>query len=218
MNDGILTLVIQWCFICLIWMGTLDRPLRQFSFSRAHALAVVTIFLLCSLVSWRLYFLPIEVNISGGILPLLLAGWIYTQLQQERRRYLLISSFFIGCMLLFLRKILFWDPVLLFTDEVLLLPLVIVFAAVILARTIVFQAFILLVSLTLSDALFALSQMKQAGSATIGTDYTQDMLWISLSLWVLVMSSLHIGKKGIVRLWSAIFPQLKWKSKTDTDR
>lgn len=218
MNDGVVTLVIQWCFICLIWMGSLDRPLSRFSFSRRRALAVLSVCLVCSMVSWRLYFLPIEVNISGGILPLLLAGWMYAHLPEEKRRYLLISSFFLGFMLFFLRKILFWDPVLLVMDEMLLLPVVIVPAAIVVARNIVLQAFILLVSLPLSDTLFTLSQLGQAGSAKIGSEDAQDMLWVSLALWLLVISMWRLVEKGAIGLGGKWQPLSKWKAKKDTDR
>ncbi|GAA4709196.1 hypothetical protein [Brevibacillus fulvus] len=183
MNDGVLSLVIQWCLLCLVWMGSLDQPLRRISLSRKQMLAIVTAILLCSMVSWRLYFLPISVNISGALLPLLAAGWLYYLLPERRRRYLLVASCFIAMLLYFLRKLLFGDPVLLLLEEVVMVPVAVNAIALVMTRNSLYQLFLVMLAMPLSDAFYTLSFLGRGENPEIGGGYAQDLLWSSLVFW-----------------------------------
>jgi hypothetical protein len=218
MNDGIVAMIIQWCLLCFIWMGSLDLPLRKSGLSRSHGLAVLAGFLLSSFVSWRLFFLPLEISISGAVLPLLSAGWMYARLAIERRRYLLLSACFIAFLLFALRKMIFFDPVLLIADELLLLPALTVATVIALTRSVTLQLFILLVSLPLSDVFYMLSFFQQVGHCRIGSGYAQDLLWSSIALWASVIFVWSGMKNRAAAICAALILQLKGKSKSHPDR
>lgn len=218
MNDGIVTMLIQWCLLCLIWMGNFDRALQRLGFTRRNALAALTVFFICTFVSWRLVFLPVQVNLSGALLPLLFAGWLYANLPQERRRYLVVIAFFLAFLFAFLRKLTVSDPVLLIADEVILFPLAAVTTIVTVSRNPVVQLFMIMVSLPVADALFATSFLHRADLAQLGSDYAQDLLWCTLALWGTVLVLWHWLKSGILALGGALFPQWTGKSKTHSDR
>lgn len=197
MNEGTITLLVQWCFLCLIWMGSFDGPLSGLGFTRSNALTLITVFLLCSFVSWRLYFLPIELTISGALLPSLLAGWLYTRLEKGRRRLYLISALLSGTLLCMFRILLFKDPVLLVLDERLLIPIGALVGLFALTRNVKQQLFFLLFVFLLADIMFTCSFLKKADRLVIGGDYAQDLLWSTLSLWSIGVFVWTLVRKGI---------------------
>ncbi|WP_456151385.1 YphA family membrane protein [Brevibacillus ruminantium] len=187
MNEGTLTVLIQWCFLCLIWMGVYDRVLDRWGIRRAEALAVVTVFLICAFVSWKIAFLPsVRVHISGMILPFLCAGWLYAKQRQSRKRFMVILGGCLGVALFWFRWLLFTDPVLAIWDESWMLPVVAFLAVLTISRSGLTQLFLLLYSLTLGEVLYALFEWRFSGSCLIGGEYAQDLLWSTLSLWSLL--------------------------------
>jgi hypothetical protein len=204
MNDGILTLILQWCLLCLFWMGMFDRPLRKILLTRAQALALITLFLVCSFANWKLYFLPVVVNVSGTILPLLFSAWVWAVLPFDQRGYCILAALFTVFLLFAARMLLFWDPVLLVMDEQLLLTLMILCSLFILTREWRQQLFIILTALPLADALYTLSFLKKANQCLIGGGYAQDLLWITIPFWMAAALFWTILHKGIVNLRAII--------------
>lgn len=84
MNEGTIALLIQWSLLCLVWMGSFDAQLREMNMERRRVLAVLCAFLICSFVSWKLFFAPIQVSLSGTLLPLLQV-WSSTRASPKRR-------------------------------------------------------------------------------------------------------------------------------------
>jgi hypothetical protein len=211
MNEGTLTLLFQWCLLCLIWMGSFDRTLLEMGVTRAVALAALALFLVCSFVSWRLHFLPVHVSISGSLLPILCAGWLYERLVRERRRLVLIAGVITGFLLFCLRMLLFHDPVLLVVDETVMIPLSALFAVLALSRDAKQQLFHLFTAFPLSDALFSLRFLAMMEESEFGSAYAQDLLWSAVSLWCVQRAAWTLAKKG----FSLIRME---KSKTNTRR
>jgi hypothetical protein len=190
MNEGTLAILIQWCFLCLVWMGSFDRPLKRWGVSRAGTLAVLAAFLACSFVSWQITFLPVQVSLSGAILPLLCGGWLYGRLAKEKRRLYLLAGAAAGLALFWLRWLFFTDPVLQVWDEAVLLPTAAVLAVFAIARRGLARLYLLAVSLPGADVLYALYVWKLSGTCEIGGGYAQDLLWSAVSLWSLTGSTL----------------------------
>lgn len=183
MNEGTLAVLIQWCFLCLVWMGLYDRELTRWGMSRPSALAVVAAFLVCSFVSWKLSFLPsVQVYISGFLLPFLCAGWLYSRIPGRRKRLYLVIGGCMGTLLFWFRWLLFTDPILAFWDVRWMLPACAFFAALTVSRSALIQLFLLLFALPISDLLYTVYEWRLAGFGQIGNEYAQDLLWSALSL------------------------------------
>ncbi|MFY0543037.1 YphA family membrane protein [Brevibacillus sp. H7] len=196
MNEGTLSLIIQWCLLCLIWMGSLDRPLTKVGLTRASLLAALTLSLVSSFVSWKLYFLPVQVSMSGAILPILSAGWLYVRFPRERRRLLLLAALLTAVLLTLFRMVLFKDPVLLVLDETTLIAIVTLVALFALTRDMRQQLFLLFLVLPLTDGLYMLQFLPQMERSEIGSEYAQDMLWSTFFLWGLALVAWSVVKKG----------------------
>jgi hypothetical protein len=218
MNDGIRTLILEWCLLWLLWMGILDRPLRSIDLTRIQALALVSLFLLGSFANWKLSFLPVDVNVSGTILPLLTAAWIWTGLSKNKRGYSMLAAVFTVFALFAVRKLLFWDPVLLLLDETLLLPLFLVGLLFLLSRDWREQLFIVLIGLPLADALYMLSCLPQLEECVIGGGYAQDLLWTTLPLWMTAAAVWNVLYRGIVSLRAGLLASGRWRTKTNAHR
>ncbi|MGG1659628.1 YphA family membrane protein [Brevibacillus sp. NRS-1366] len=200
MNEGTIAILFQWSLLCLVWMGSFDSQLREWRMSRRRMLAVIAAFLVCSFVSWKFYFAPIQVSLSGTILPLLGSVALYTRLGKERRRIHLVGAMATAVLLVWLRWIFFKDPILLFWEERVIIPAVGVVATLIMSRQSRAQLFQLLFALTLADILHSLYFWKLSGSCMFGTDYAQDLLWSGISFMC------------VIRLiWSMIRRVLGWR-------
>ncbi|MGD8189180.1 YphA family membrane protein [Brevibacillus ginsengisoli] len=221
MNDGILAMIVQWTLLVCIWMGSFDRQLNRLGLARASALAVLTVVLVCSYASWQLYFLPVYVNVSGGILPFLLSGWIWMKLPAKGKEYTLASSVLLACVILFIRKLIFWDPVLLILDEELLIPIACLFLVFLLSRRLEQQWFLLIVSVPLADVFYVFSNLQalsRYSQAVIGSPEAQDRLWISISLWIITMITLAFFNRFAAFSRKSLQVLFKWKSKTEPNR
>lgn len=218
MNDGVITLITQWCLLCLIWMGMFDRALGRIALTRSHGLAVVTLFLICSYANWQLYFLPVSINLSGAILPLLTAAWIWSALHPQHKGFVLLAALFTTFLLFATRKLFFWDPVLMIVDEPILLPLIMVGTLFLLAREWRQQLVILFLSLPLADAVYMISSFQQWERCIIGGEYAQDLMWSILPLWLMFALLWRIMTKGLGVFRTYLTTQLKWKTKTNANR
>ncbi|GED56232.1 hypothetical protein ABER61_06075 [Brevibacillus formosus] len=186
MNEGTVAILIQWCLLCLVWMGSFDLQLQNMKMERRRVLAVISAFLMCTFVSWEIYFAPIQVSLSGTILPLIASVVLYTKLMSKIRRLYLLSALATALLLFWLRWLFFTDPILLFWDERIIVPAVGVSTIFLMSRTNLGQLFQLMLSLPLADAIHSLYFWKLSGSCQWGSEYAQDLLWSSLSLWALV--------------------------------
>ncbi|WJQ84029.1 YphA family membrane protein [Brevibacillus brevis] len=186
MNEGTVAILIQWSLLCLVWMGSFDLQLRTMKMERRRVLAVISAFLICTFVSWEIYFAPIQVSLSGTILPLIASIVLYTKLMSKIRRLYLLSALATALLLFWLRWLFFTDPILLFWDERIIVPAVGVSTILLMSRTHLGQLFQLTLSLPLADAIHSLYFWKLSGSCQWGSEYAQDLLWSSLSLWALV--------------------------------
>lgn len=186
MNEGTLAMLIQWCMLCLVWMGSFDRLLRETGVSRKYLLAVITVFLVCSFASWKLSFAPVHISLAGTLLPLVSCGWLYTFLPPKKRRFLLLASIAMAWLLFWLRWVFFSDPVLLFSDERVLLPAAAVIMVLIVNRSTLQQLFSLLFSLEIAEVIHGFYFWKWSGACVLGGEYAQDLLWSGLSLWSLL--------------------------------
>jgi hypothetical protein len=195
MNEGTLAILIQWCFLCLVWMGSFDRPLKRWGLTRAGTLAVLAAFLVCTFVSWQLAFLPLQVSLSGTILPLLCGGWLYGRLAEDKRRLHLLAGAAVGMTLFWLRWLFFTDPVLQVWDEAVLLPAAAVLAVFAIARSGLARLYLLAVSLPAADVLYGLYVWRLSGTCMIGGGYAQDLLWSAASLWSLTGSALAAARR-----------------------
>ncbi len=186
MNEGTVAILIQWSLLCLAWMGSFDLQLRDMKMERRRVLAVISAFLICTFVSWEIYFAPIQVSLSGTILPLIASIVLYTKLMPKIRRLYLLSALATALLLFWLRWLFFTDPILLFWDERIIVPAVGVSTIFLMSRTNLGQLFQLMLSMPLADAIHSLYFWKLSGSCHWGSEYAQDLLWSSLSLWALV--------------------------------
>ena len=212
MNDGVISLITQWCLLCMIWMGLFDRALTGIRVSRAVALAGLMLSLVCAYANWQLYFLPVSVNVSGALLPVMAAAWIWSVLPAQGKQYCVLSVLFTVFLQFAARKLFFWDPVLLIVDEHILLPVVLVCANFLLVREWRQQLVILLLSLPLADGLYVISNEAQWEEAIVGGEYAQDLLWSVLSLWTLVALSWSAMVKGF-NVFRGLLSE-KWKTKS----
>lgn len=195
MNEGTLAILIQWCLLCLVWMGSVDRQLQELGLSRRRLLAVIGTFLICSFVSWKLYFAPIHVSLSGTLLPLIVSGWLYSRLSVHRRRLYLLAGSGTAILLFWLRWLFFTDPVLLFWDERVIVPAVGIVAIITISRHGLTQLFQMFFSLPLADALYSLYFWKLSGVCALGNEYAQDLLWSSASFWCIVAMTLSMIRR-----------------------
>ena len=186
MNEGTVAMLIQWCTLCLVWMGSLDRLARALGMSRRRLLAVIAGFLLSSFANWTLAFAPVTVSVSGTLLPLLACAWLYGHLPYDKRRICLVAAGIVASFLFWLRWLFFNDPVLLVWDERVLLPAAAVILVMMVGRNPLPQLFALLLSQVLSDAIHAFFFWRWAKTCQLGSPYAQDLLWSGLSYWMLV--------------------------------
>ncbi|MFP3387962.1 hypothetical protein [Brevibacillus sp. SIMBA_040] len=193
MNEGTIAMLFQWSLLCLVWMGSYDSLLRELRIQRRRLLAVLAVFLVCSFVSWKLYFAPVQVSLSGTILPFFASIVLYTRLGKERRRLHLLGAMATAVLLVWLRWLFFTDPILLFWDERMIVPMLAVAATLAMSRQSAAQLFQLLFTLTFADVLHSVYFSKLSGSCVLGSDYAQDLLWTG----VFVLSL-------ILMIWSAI--------------
>ncbi|WP_139489189.1 YphA family membrane protein [Brevibacillus dissolubilis] len=217
MNEGIVAIILQWSMLCLIWMGSLDGPLRQIGLGRRSALAFVTAWIVCSFSSWQLYFLPVHVNVGGVLVPLLFAGWCWAAVPKKRRMPLLIATFMSAVMVFVVRKMLFFDPVLLVLEDTFLVPIVVVVILYGMTRSRLYHFFMLLLALPLSDALYMLSYLDQLTDLELGSGHAQDMFWLSFALWgvaTVVWLVVYRGGTAVGRMAA----NLRVRSKTNPNR
>jgi len=218
MNDGILAIIIQWCLLCVIWMGVLDRPLRRLGLHRTSGLALVTVSLVCAFVHWQVYFFPVEINISGFLFPLLLAAWSWQFVSFRQKIFILLAASLTTVLLFFVRKLLFKDPVLLIFDELAMYPVLTVVIFHFLSRNLVCHWFLLLVAVPLSDALFSLSFLEQTKRSVIGGEYQQDLFWLTVMVWG-VVSTVWLAAANVFHLLGKrIVSVLPIKPKSTSDR
>lgn len=218
MNDGTIAMIVEWTLLCVVWMGITDQFLHQMRWKRSTALLVLTTFLITSYSEWRLYVIPVEVNVSGMLLPLLVGGVLWYFLKRQRRKYMLTSAVLLTLVLILLRKLFFWDPVLLFIDEVIILPILCVILCFIVTRHAIYHWFLLCVALPLSDAFYQASFLSLTERCVIGGEYQQDLFWTSFAMWAgCYMVCQLVQKTGLV-LRTRIAPMFRLKSKSPTNR
>lgn len=221
MNDGIIAMIVQWILLICLWMGLFDRQMNRLGLSNSTALAGLTAFLVCSFTDWKFYFLPVYVNVSGGILPFLLSGWFWMKLPAKGKEYTLAASVLMACVLLLMRKLLFWDPVLLIVNEEVLIPVIVLVLVFLITRRMEQQWFVLIVSLPLSDLFYVISNLQalsRYSSAVIGSPEAQDRMWISIACWVFVLMVLAMCKQLIQLCGRSLQALFKMKSKTEPNR
>ncbi|WP_019122476.1 YphA family membrane protein [Brevibacillus massiliensis] len=218
MNDGVLSIVLQWSLICVVWMGSLDRQLHRLHLSRRSALFILTVTLICAFTSWRLYFFPVDVNVGGAIIPLLLSCWSWLHLPKQGKTFLILAAFLFACALYFARLFAFRDPVLLVWDEKLLLPVLLITVLVFLTRNWQVQWFIILVALPLADAFYTLNFLDKGAESQIGGAKTQDLLWCTICLWTALMSLYSTLQKSVVRSYRRFVRTFKLRTKTHSHR
>lgn len=221
MNDGILAMIVQWTLLICMWMGLFDQQLKRLGLSRASALAVMTAALVCSFANWQLYFLPVSLNVSGTILPFMLAGWMWMNLPAKGKEYTLAASVLIACVLLLFRKLVFWDPVLLILDEDILVPFISLLLVCLISRKMEQQWFLLIVSIPLSDLFYVISNLQalsRYAQAIAGSPEAQDYLWMSISLWVLTLVVYRVLNRLVAMTGKSLQTVFRWKSKTEPNR
>lgn len=206
MNEGTIAMLSQWSLLCLVWMGSMDAQLREMGVSPRRMLAVICSFLICTFVSWKVYFAPIEISLSGTLLPLLASAWLYSRLPRVRRRLNILGACATAVLLFWLQWLFFTDPVLLIWDERVIVPTAGLLSVLAMSRNSVAQLFQILLALPMADALHSLFFWKLSGSCVFGNDYSQDLLWSSISLWCLA---------SFVRF--AVLRILKWRKTVSSD-
>ncbi|UFJ42802.1 hypothetical protein LOK74_10040 [Brevibacillus humidisoli] len=218
MNEGIIALILQWSILCLVWMGALDRTLHHVKLSRRSTLAGLAAFMLCSFADWRLYFLSVEINLSGTVLPLLLAGRVWRSIGRANRAYVLAAAALCLALLFFVRKVLFMDPVLLLIDEWLLVPGLLMLIMLLLTRHQADQLLIMLLAFPLSDALYTLSFLGYATELVIGAPAAQDLLWCSFAMWVCITSVWLASRSRLTTVAFFQVPWFRWRTKPPSER
>lgn len=187
MNEGIAAMVVQWCLICLVWMGSFNRLLASLRLTQAVTLAVLAACLLSAFSNWRMFFLPVEVSVSGTMLPLFFSGWLWVSLVRPgQSSYLAAAVITITSVLFLVKRLFIWDPILLFADEMLVFPLLLTLLVFLFARHAEEQVFLLFFSVTLFDFSHALSLWGKVTPFAIGSPFSQDVLWLSVFTWSLV--------------------------------
>ncbi|WP_432776952.1 hypothetical protein AAFJ72_09960 [Brevibacillus gelatini] len=186
MNEGTIAILIQWSLLCLVWMGSFDSQLREMGMERRRVLAVLCLFLISSFVSWKLFFAPIQVSLSGTLLPLFASVILYARLPKAGRRLYVLWAMGIAVMLFWLRWLFFTDPILLIWDERVIVPGIGVVVALATSRQMAVRLFVLMLALPMADALYTLHFWQDSGVCSLGADYAQDLLWSGISLLGLV--------------------------------
>ncbi|MCG5249992.1 YphA family membrane protein [Brevibacillus agri] len=186
MNEGTIAILIQWSLLCLVWMGSFDSQLREMGMERRRVLAVLCAFLICSFVSWTLFFAPIQVSLSGTLLPFFASAIFYARLPKAGRRLYVLGATGVAVMVFWLRWLFFSDPILLIWDERVIVPGISVAIALATSRLMAVRLFLLMLALPLADALYALYFWRASGACSLGTDYAQDLLWSGISLLGLI--------------------------------
>ena len=218
MKEGIVALLLQWSSLCLVWMGALDKMLAQVKLSRRKALAALTAFLVCSVADWRVAFLPVELHWGGAVLPLLFAGVVWLAIRRGSRLYVLAAAGFSLAILFFVRKLLFWDPVLMVVDERLLVPALLVLLVLLLTRSLPEQLLVMLVAFPLSDALYTLSFSGYGAELVIGAPAAQDLLWVSLALWGCANAGWLASRGLFAPFAERLLPRLRWRTRPPSRR
>ncbi|MFD2371792.1 hypothetical protein ACFSO0_17860 [Brevibacillus sp. GCM10020057] len=195
MNDGTIALLIQWSLLCLVWMGSMDAQLQEMGLRRKPVLAFICAFLLSTFVSWKLYFAPVEVSLSGMLLPFIASVCLYARLPVLCRLYL-VGACATAILLFWLRWLFFIDPVLLFWDERVILPTAAILSIFVMSRHGGAQLFQVMVSLPLADLLYSLFMWKLSGTCRLGDDFSQDLLWSTVSLWTVA----SIVRLAVIRI------------------
>lgn len=206
MNEGTIAILSQWSLLCLVWMGSMDAQLQEIGIAPKRMLAVICAFLICTFVSWKVYFAPVEISLSGALLPLLASGWLYYRLPHVRRRLYFLGACATAMLLFWLRWLFFTDPVLLFWEEGMIVPTAGFLSILAMSRNGVAQLFQVMFALPLADALHSLFFWKLSGSCVFGNEYAQDLLWSTISLWGLV----SVIRFAVVRI-------LKWRKTLSSD-
>ncbi|MBG9797450.1 hypothetical protein O0555_02405 [Brevibacillus laterosporus] len=218
MNDGTMAMIVEWTLLCVVWMGLTDRFLHHMGWKRSTALMVLTAFLITSYSEWRLFILPVEVNVSGMLLPLLIGGGLWYHLKKKRRKYMMTSAILMAFALILLRKLFFWDPVLLFIDEVMILPVLCVILCFIVTRHATYHWFLLCVAFPISDAFYQASFLSLTERCVIGGEYQQDLFWASFTLLSGCYLVIQLLQKAGMLLRTRIAPLIRFKSKSPTNR
>ncbi len=195
MNDGILALIVQWCLLCLVWMGVFDTVLHRIHQPRSKVLAVIACYLLCSFSNWRLYALPLEISLSGSLLPLLTAGWMWSRLVTAKRHHVMALAITLTCLLVFAKKMLFLNPVLLWFEEASLFPVLVVLLLLVFTWNPGQQVFLLFFSLPVADLLYVVGNLGKIPVGVVGDRSIQDALWLSFALWGGVAACIVFVKK-----------------------
>ncbi|ELK41686.1 hypothetical protein D478_12821 [Brevibacillus agri BAB-2500] len=186
MNEGTIAILIQWSLLCLVWMGSFDSQLREMGMERRRVLAVLCAFLICSFVSWTLFFAPIQASLSGTLLPFFASAIFYARLPKAGRRLYVLGATGVAVMVFWLRWLFFSDPILLIWDERVIVPGISVAITLATSRLMAVRLFLLMLALPLADALYALYFWRASGACSLGTDYAQDLLWSGISLLGLI--------------------------------
>lgn len=200
MNDGIAAMVVQWCLICFVWMGSLNRLLSRLHVSQAQALACLAACLLCAFSNWRMYVLPVEISVSGLLLPISFSAWLWVRMiRPSQARYLMAALITLTSVLYLVRRLFIWDPLLMVMEDTLLLPLLLNGLIFLLCRRVKEQAFLLFMSVPLFDAAHALSLWGKMSPFPLGSPFSQDVLWLSLFVWSIVWSFiLMLGRSRLI--------------------
>lgn len=218
MKEGIVALILQWSLFCLVWMGALDRVLAQVTLSRRMTLAGLAVFLVFTFADWRLPLMPLAFTLSGAVMPLVLAGVIWPRGGHSSHTYVLAAAGLAMAIVFFLRKLLFWDPVLMIVDERLLVPLLLVTTVLLLTRRLHEQLLILLLALPLADALYILSFSSYGAALVIGGAAAQDLLWAAVALWGCANAAWLASRSAFSLFFARLPLRFRWRMRPPSQR
>ncbi|MBO8163027.1 MAG: hypothetical protein H0Z34_04795 [Brevibacillus sp.] len=218
MKEGIVALIAQWCILCLVWMGGMDRILRQLKLSAKGTLVWLLAFIVCTFAGWKLSILSVDIYLSGAILPLLAAGCIWRAVRPGSRAYVLAAAALCLALVFFVRKLLFLDPVLMLADERLMVPGLLLIVLHLLMRGAAGQVVTILLTVPLSDAIYAFSFHLYTSRLTIGGPAAQDLLWCSIILWTLSLAAVAAGRSWLISAAVSNTLRRSWKAKPPTQQ
>ncbi len=218
MNEGILALLVQWCLLCLVWMGSLDKAVTRIGLTRRLALAGLVGSLVAAFAGWRLRAAAVDIDVAGALVPFFAAAHAWTLQPNKRRGYAVAAACLCASTLFLFRRMLFGDPILLVLDESVLVPIVTVTMLFLLSRDWQIHWFLLLIALPISDAFYTLSFLRQTGTGVIGAEAAQDLLWTSIALWTCAAIVWTALGKGAGILFGLLLSGVRMKSKTHSHR
>ncbi|WP_048602333.1 YphA family membrane protein [Rubeoparvulum massiliense] len=179
MVDGTITIIALWTTILLLSSGWLDYLCAQEQLAKRW----IFVYLLLPLPFWSISipFFNFDLLLGAFLLPFFLLLFFMIRQESSLRIHLIALSWLIALLTFLVRKVIQYDPILLFIDEKVLLMLVGGVPAVFLALHYRELLLSVLLGSYLAEILYKYSIRQLASSIPMGDAYFTDLVWMTLT-------------------------------------